>query len=214
MKIIEPFYKIEAFPDESSLEKLIERAGRVCWKSEDAITEDSAAPFIGRILKSGHESVIEHQSATVMFTADRGFTHELVRHRLCSFSQSSTRYANYSKGKFGSEITVIRPYFFEDEARYTSWERACLACETEYMNLVSLGAKPEEARSVLPNSLMTEIYMTANMREWRHVFKLRCHNGAHPQMRQLMRPLLADFARKVPVLFADIDGQYNNGVVQ
>ena len=180
MKIVDQSFEIQFFPNDCAL-KLVEKAGRVCWKSEDKITENSTEPFISRIIKLGHESVIEHLSATVMFVVDRGVSHELVRQRLCSFSQSSTRYANYSKGKFGSEITVIKPFLFkEGTAQYKEWYNGCIASERAYMNLVNSGVTAEWARSVLPNSLMTEIFVTANMREWRHVFKLRCANGAHP----------------------------------
>ncbi|NCD11259.1 MAG: FAD-dependent thymidylate synthase [Epsilonproteobacteria bacterium] len=209
MKIINQSFEIQFFPEECAL-KLVEKAGRVCWKSEDKITDDSAGPFVSRILKSGHESVIEHASATVLFVVDRGVSHELVRQRLCSFSQSSTRYANYSKGKFGSEITVIKPYLFkEGTIQYKEWYEACISSEKAYMNLIANGITPEWARSVLPNSTMTEIFTTANMRQWRHIFKLRCANGAHPQIREIMRPCLSEFAKRMPVLFSDLDKQFN-----
>jgi len=210
MKIVDPSFEIIDFPDSFKLLKIIEKAGRVCWKSEDKINDGSDEAFVGRIIKIGHESVIEHQSATVLFICDRGITHELVRHRLCSFSQESTRYANYSNGKFGSEITVIKtPFYEEGTTRYNLWKSACEFAEQQYLKLIAEGSRPEEARSVLPNSLKTELYMTTNMREWRHVFKLRCANGAHPQVRQIMLPLLNEFARKVPVMFGDLNEQFN-----
>lgn len=209
MKIINQSFEIQQFPENQTL-KLIERAGRVCWKSEEKITENSAEPFISRILKSGHESVIEHAYATVMFTVDRGVSHEMVRQRLCSFSQSSTRYANYSNGKFGSEITVIKPFLFtEGSALYSEWYDGCIASERAYMRLIELGATPEWARSVLPNSTMTEIFVSANMRQWRHVFSLRCANGAHPQIKEVMKPCLKEFANRMPVLFSDLDKKFN-----
>jgi thymidylate synthase (FAD) len=154
-----------------------------------------------------HESVIEHATMSVRFVCDRGVSHELVRHRLCGFSQESTRYCNYGKGRFGSHITVIRPVFWEGEDEreaYEIWERECLNAEDAYLDLVARGARPEQARSVLPNSLKTEIVVTANLREWRHIFRLRTSLKAHPQMRQLMRPLLAECRRRVPVLFDDV----------
>ena len=166
------------------------------------MADGTAAPFLSRIMKTGHESVIEHISATVRLICDRGVTHEIVRHRLCSFSQESTRYANYSKEKFGSEITVIRPFFWEKNSiAYHEWAKAMNACEKAYLTLIKLSATAQRARSVLPNSLKTEIVITANMREWRHIFKLRCGKASHPQMRQSMLPVLAEFHKRVAILF-------------
>ena len=202
MKVIDPYFEILYMPDGDEIMKHLELAARTCYKSEDKITEDSAETFLARIVKSGHESVIEHASVSVRIICDRGVTHELVRHRLCSFSQESTRYANYSKEKFGNEITVIRPFFFEPGSeRYREWETAMHSCERAYLTLLAAGAKAQEARSVLPNSLKTDIVVTANIREWRHIFKLRCSKASHPQMRQVMLPLLETFSSKIPVLF-------------
>jgi thymidylate synthase (FAD) len=146
----------------------------------------------------------------VRIICDRGVTHELVRHRLCSFSQESTRYANYAQDKFGREITVIRPYFWaEEDDRYRLWLTAMQACEDAYLRLVDAGATAQEARSVLPNSLKTEIVTTANIREWRHIFKLRCDKAAHPQMRQVMLPLLAAFNERIPLLYDDLAERFS-----
>lgn len=214
MRIIAPSYEVLNFPAEEGL-KLLEQAGRVCYKSEAAITDESASPFVKRIVDRGHESVIEHLSASVRFICDRGVSHELVRHRLASFSQESTRYANYAKDRFGREISVIRPSFFpEDSPRYALWLQAMEAAEQHYLELVEAGATAQEARSVLPNSLKTEIVMTANMREWRHVFRLRCDARAHPQIRELMLPLLADFHRRLPVLFADLRDKFAAAIAE
>lgn len=205
MKIVEPSFEILHMADGDEILRLLELAARTCYKSEDKIEQGTAAPFLKRILKTGHESVIEHVSATVRLVCDRGVTHEIVRHRLCSFSQESTRYANYSKEKFGNEITVVRPFFWEEGSdKFEEWKRAMEMCETAYLNLLTAGAKAQEARSVLPNSLKTDIIVTANMREWRHIFKLRCSKASHPQMRQSMLPLLAEFNRRVPVLFEEL----------
>lgn len=204
MQIVDPSFNIIQLPSSDVLE-LIESIGRVCYKSEDKIAPGTAQPFIARVLALGHESVIEHAAVSVRVICDRGITHELVRHRLCSFTQESTRYANYAHNRFGNEITVIRPYFFEEGSwRYLTWEAAMLACERAYLDLVKAGATAQEARSVLPNSLKTEIIMTTNIREWRHIFKLRCAKAAHPQMREVMLPMLAAFADKVPFIFDDI----------
>ncbi len=205
MKIVPPGHEILFMPEGEEILKRIERAGRTCYKSEDRITPDSAASFLKRIIASGHHSVIEHVCITVKFICDRGVSHELVRHRLASFSQESTRYANYGREKFGRQITVIRPFFWqEDSAAYALWRSAMEHAEETYMKLLRAGARPEEARSVLPNSLKTEVVMTCNIREWRQVLDLRCSRASHPQMRELMIPLLREFHERIPVLFDDL----------
>lgn len=185
--------------------KRIEEIGRVCYKSEDKITEDSYKKFLGNIIKRGHESVLEHCSVTMKFICDRGVTHEIVRHRIGSYSQESTRYCNYSNDKFGNEITVIKPCFFEEGSnKYKIWYLGCMDAETAYFNLIYEGATPQEARSVLPNSLKTEIVVTYNIREWRHFFKLRCSKAAHPQMREVAKMAFEQFYKYMPELFEDI----------
>lgn len=212
MRIIQPRAEILAYtPD---LTKVIEQAIRVCYKSEDRIEEGSDIKIIQNILTNNHESCLEHGSISVRFICDRGVTHELVRHRLAAYSQESTRYCNYGKGKFGSEITVIEPFFFVDivhhpdmdgrPSMYDLWELSCKVSEEVYLDMLNAGAKPQEARSILPNSLKTEIVMTANPREWRHVFKMRTSSAAHPQIRQIMCPLLVEFRKKWPILFSDV----------
>ena len=209
MKIIPPSHKILALPDKAAVLKMLERIGRTCYKSEDKMTPDSARDFVKRLVRSGHHSVIEHLGFSVHFVCDRGISHELVRHRLASFSQESTRYANYSKEKFGKEITVIRPYFWEHASDlYSVWRQAMEQAEQKYLQLIELGARPEEARAVLPNSLKTELIMTCNLREWRHIFDLRCSRAAHPQMRELLFPLLGEVHEKIPVLFDDLYEKY------
>ncbi|MDS1030398.1 FAD-dependent thymidylate synthase [Bacillota bacterium LX-D] len=189
---------------EEALLKL-ERYGRVCYKSEEK-TEDKYNPnFFKTLLKGGHESVIEHEKVTVLFVVDRGISHEIVRHRIGSYSQESTRYCNYAKEKFGQEIVVIEPYFLVGKDGYHCWKKACLSCEENYLEMLDLGCTPQEARSVLPNSLKTEIVVTFNFREWRHFFKLRASQAAHPQIRQVAIPLLLLFQEKLPALFKDIE---------
>jgi thymidylate synthase (FAD) len=209
MRIIEPSYEIlTPFSREDALAMLkhIEACARVCYKSEGKITEDSAPEFVRKIAKVfKHESVIEHASISVKFIVDRGVTHELVRHRIAAYSQESTRYCNYCKDGFGNEITVIKPLFFEEGSKnYVHWFSACQEAEINYLALIANGSKPQEARSVLPNSLKTEIMATFNLREWRHVFRLRTAANAHPQIAQVMRPLLGDFQKVMPELFDDI----------
>ena len=215
MKSIKPSHEILQFtPD---LENTIELAGRVCYKSEDRITLGSAEKFIGRLMDSKHESVLEHGSITVRIICDRGISHELVRHRIASFSQESTRYCNYGKDGFGHEITVIDiasgfKYDFTDanyQTRYAVWCAAMENAERSYLKMIELGATPQEARSVLPNSLKTEIVITANPREWLHIFRLRTSNAAHPQIREVMFPIQAEFALLWPSIF----GVKNDNVI-
>ncbi len=208
MKIIKPSARIVSSVDGDTILKRIEEYGRVCYKSEDRITEDSARRFVENLIKRGHESVLEHISVTVKFVCDRGVSHEIVRHRLASYSQESTRYCNYSKGDFNGEITVIEPCFLvPGTAGYDMWYKACQMAEQYYFSMLDWGCAPEEARAVLPNSLKTELIMTANLREWRHFFKLRTSKAAHPQMRELAVLLLDEFKEKIPVVFDDINGR-------
>lgn len=209
MRIIEPSYIIEEELDPQKIMRTIERAGRTCYKSENNISEGSAEKFISNIIKSGHESVIEHEKITVRFICDRGVTHELVRHRIASYSQESTRYCNYCNDKFGNELTFIKPCFWDEsteggKAKTEIWKQSLSDIEKQYFKLIELGARPEEARSILPNSLKTEIVVTMNMRSWRNFFRLRTSERAHPQIRQISIALLEELKEKLPVLFGDL----------
>ena len=177
----------------------------ICYKSETTITEDSAKSFVERIIKNGHESVIEHEKITVKFICDRGISHEIVRHRIASYSQESTRYCNYTKDKFGNELTFIKPVFWkENSPEYNLWLNSMQYVEKCYFQMIERNISPEQVRSVLPNSLKTEIIVTVNLREWRHFFRLRTSSKAHPQMRELAIPLLLEFRKVIPVIFDDI----------
>lgn len=193
----------------------IERCGRVCYKSEGKIEEGSAEKFVANLIKRGHEAVLEHASVTVKFVVDRGISHEIVRHRLASYCQESTRYCNYAQDDFGSEITFIIPdYLTYKSPGWNTWKEAMKACEDAYFKMLDIGHSPQEARAVLPNSTKTEVIMTANLREWRTFFKLRTAQAAHPQMREVTRPLLDDFKALIPVVFDDItydEGGKKNG---
>lgn len=221
MKLIRPSYEIFTQLDPIQILKNIEAAGRICYKSEEKITNDSASKFVPMLLARGHESVLEHQSFTVKFICDRGVSHEIVRHRLASFSQESTRYCNYSNDKFGNELTFIIPEWITtdqldlvmhlNEYNYMrtlestkAWYLIMHESENKYNLLIKAGWKPEQARSVLPNSLKTEIVVTANIREWRTIFKQRTSKSAHSQMRELICPLLDDLKAILPELFNDI----------
>ena len=210
MKIVEPKHEILTEISEGGIKELqqIERVARVCYKSEDKITPDgeSAKKLVGFLVKQGHEAMLEHSQLSVLFTCDRAIANELVRHRIASFAQESTRYCNYSKEKFGAEIQVIMPTFIKnaDEPTRTAWTESMYSVEKQYMRLLEHGFRPEQARCVLPLCLKTEIVVTANYREWRNIFKLRTPVAAHPQMRELMCPLLKEIQKKIPVVFGDI----------
>lgn len=205
MKIISPNVEILSPVDGQAILKHIELCGRVCYKSEAKITDTSAATFVRGIIKRGHESVLEHFNITVKFICDRGVSHEIVRHRMASYCQESTRYCNYSNDSFGGEITIIRPNFLvEGTEGWQYWLEACWTAERRYFDLLNFGCTPQEARAVLPNSLKTEVVMTANLREWRHFFKLRTAQAAHPQMREVATLLLRRMQELIPVVFDDI----------
>ncbi len=198
---------------------LIELAGRTCYKSEDKITDSSARKFVETVTRRGHHSVIEHAVVTVRIICDRGVTHEIVRHRLASYSQESTRYCNYKGG-----VTFVIPPWIDflsskmvmkkdqiighclDYSPTAAWLDCMLSCERIYTELIDGGGwSPQQARSVLPNSLKTEIIITANVREWRHIFTLRCRKASHPQMNEVMRPLHQEMKILIPVIFDDIE---------
>ena len=222
MNIMKPNFEILTPISDGGIEELkhIERIGRVCYKSEDKISEDgeTAKKFVKMLIDRGHEAMIEHSSLSVKFTVDRGVSHELVRHRIASFAQESTRYVNYSLDKFGNEINVIDitgginldnkmkdMNALDIAAIIYEWRMAMQDAEKHYMNMIELGATPQIARSVLPNSTKTEITITANYREWRNFFKLRTAPTAHPSMREVTIPLLKELKNRLPIIFDDIE---------
>lgn len=198
MKIINASYHIETPIDGAEILKRIEKAGRTCYKSEDRITAESATAFVRTLIERGHESVLEHESITVRFICDRGVSHEIVRHRLASYSQESQRYVRYN-----GDIEFINPHMPNAKA-HEAWQELCERAEETYRELLSYGLQPQQARSVLPNSVKTELVMTANLREWRHFLKLRTAKAAHPQMRELTVPLLKELQEWISVVFDDI----------
>jgi thymidylate synthase (FAD) len=209
MKLIEPSFQIEQAPPYHDMLATIERAARTCYQSEGKIKEGSAEKLIRVCINRGHHSILEHCSITVRIICDRGVSHELVRHRLCAFSQESQRYCAY-KG----DVEFIRPYWLDGSAGTRDLEKirlskhtACSAirdAERYYQDLLEMGVAPQNARAVLPNATKTEIVITANIREWRHIFKLRCSNAAHPEMRRIMLPMRKEFANRWPVFFEDL----------
>ena len=220
MRIISPSIEILDEINEQQILKKLESIGRVCYKSENNITEDSAERFVKNIMNRNHESVLEHVSISVRVICDRGVSHEIVRHRIASYSQESSRYCNYSNDKFGNELTFIKPCFWENKYdteecemsigfrcrnEYEQWLKCMASIEQCYFAMLEHGATPEQARSILPNSLKTEIVMTMNLREWRHFFLLRCDKAAHPQMRQVANLILNLFKANIPIIFDDIN---------
>jgi thymidylate synthase (FAD) len=234
MKIVKPYAKIVHL-DDNALRR-IEYAARISHGSEDAQTNDSAERFLRAVvLQHGDWSVVEHVSASVEFLVDRGITHELVRHRVASYTQSSTRFINYAKKTLPTFIYPIpeircahceagnapQPGLSGGAYGYDHtkpWYHGAIKCayepvwlcaieyaESEYRNLLDLKWRPQEARSVFPNALSSKIMMTCNLRNWRHFFLMRTSKEAHPQMRQVTIPLLEEFKRLVPVLFEDIE---------
>jgi len=227
MILVEPSHEIlNTTPD---LLQLIERAGRTCYKSEGRlITRETAVEFIRMIIERGHHAVLEHANITVKFVCDRGVTHELVRHRLAAYCQESTRYCNYSRKKFGNQCTFVLPCWLRERVEpgeYESlgaffnvnqdpdwtnsereeledWAQGLFEDEKRYQRMIKRGWAPQKARYGLPNGLKTEIVMTANVREWRHVFELRVDSAAHPSMIEMMRPLYLECRSKWPVLFS------------
>lgn len=209
MKIIKASYEILTPISENGKTELqfIEKIGRVCYKSEDRITDSSAETFVKMLIDRGHEAMIEHSILTVKFICDRATSHELVRHRLCSFAQESQRYCNYSGDKFDNEVTFIEPSYIDSNLSLECWKNSMYKAELDYLGAIkNWGLTPEEARAVLPNSTKTEIVITANYREWRNILKLRTSKAAAPQMRELMIPLLKELQGKIPVIFDDIEG--------
>ena len=222
MNKIKASYEILTPISEGGIKELqhIEKIGRVCYKSEDYITEhgESARKFVAMLIRNGHEAMIEHSFLSVKFTVDRGVSHELVRHRIASFAQESTRYCNYAKDKFGAECAFIdlEPGIMLDNKMkkmsgeeialiMAEWTSAMEDAERHYMRLLELGATPQIARAVLPNSTKTEITVSANYREWRNFFKLRVPADVHPQMREVTIPLLKELKGMIPVIFDDIE---------
>ena len=206
MRIINAQVFLEQALNQEEVLRHKEKAGRVCYKSESKISSHSAEVFVENILRSGHESVIEHYSITFRIICDRGVTHELVRHRIASYSQESTRYCNYSNDAFKNELTFIKPCFWsETDNNYFIWKDAMQNAENYYLELIKNGAKPQEARDVLPNSIKTEIYVTMNIRSWRNFIRLRTSKRAHPQMREIAIMIYQILCENLPAFFGDIE---------
>ncbi|MHA1733816.1 MAG: FAD-dependent thymidylate synthase [Promethearchaeota archaeon] len=214
VRVVEPSFEV-LYPrplDGNQILELVEIAGRTCYKSEGRISEGSAAKFVKMIVGRGHESVIEHATVTVKIVTSRGVTHELVRHRLAAYSQESTRYIAYDSEAQEREVKVVRPYWWDEGgtdpeklrgARW-AWAEQVVSAERGYKRMRRLGFPPQAARGLLPIDVKTEIVATYNLREWRHVFKLRTSPAAHPDIRKVMGAILEHFKEKIPVVFDDL----------
>ena len=204
MKIVEPWVEVEKI-DGTKIMKRIERACRTCYRSEGKITEDSYKNLIKNCITRGNESVLEHEKVTVRIYSDIGSYKDLTRHRFASFSVESTRYCSYDKDKYGNEIKFINPVYIEDKKVYELWQKTMQEIEKNYIEMKKLGATTDMCREVLPHSTAAEYTMTANIREWKHIFSLRANNHVHPSIRQIMIPLLKYFQKEMPEIFGDIE---------
>jgi len=207
MIVVKPRVEVEGPIDGAAILRSIERVARTCYKSEDLACDGSAERLVAKLLSHDppHLAMCDHVTIRAKFVVDRGITHEIVRHRIgVAYAQESTRYCNYSKGKFSEQITVIEPPGLTGGAR-EAWLTSVATAERCYLAMVANGASPQLARSVLPTCTKAELYVTASVTAWRHIFKLRTGKAAHPQMRQVMVPLVAFLAARCPILFDDID---------
>ena len=205
VKIAAPKVEVLTPLDGDAILKHLELCARNCYISEDKITADSARQMVRKLLELGHEAMIEHYNLTVKLTCDMGVYKDLTRHRHVSYAIESTRYCNYSKGKFGNELTVMKPcHIKEGTPEYQIWLSTMETIEKNYNAMAELGCKPDQLRMLLPHSIKADVIMTANLREWRHIFKLRCAPAAHPTVQEVMKMLLGTLKREIPVIFDDI----------
>ena len=204
MKIVKPWVELEKI-DGIKVMKNLERAAKHCYRTEGNITEDSYDHFLRNCINRGHESVLEHEKITVRICCDVGAYKDITRHRFASFSIESTRYCNYSKNKFGNEISFIEPCNIDDKELYNDWKNCMENIENTYNKMAAEGALPDQLRLVLPHSTAAELTMTANIREWRHIFSLRADKHAHPSIQQFMIPLLIYFKQQMPALFDEVE---------
>lgn len=204
MKIIEPKMEVEKF-DGKAIMKRLERACRTCYRSEGSITDESYKTLLNNCITRGHESILEHEKITIRMTCDIGVYKDLTRHRIASFSVESTRYCNYGKDKFDNEIKVMRPCNIDPNSKlYEHWTTAMEQIEKEYLDMSKEGATADQLRMLLPHSTAAEVTMTANIREWKHIFNLRANNHAHPAIQQVLIPLLLLFKKEMPEIFSNV----------
>lgn len=205
MKIVPQTVEILTPIDGTYICKFIEKCARNCYKSEKSITEDSYKTMLERLIKSGHTAMLEHFNITVKLVTNVGCYKDLTRHRMASYAIESTRWCNYDKDKFGNELTFTDPIHIDhNKEEYKIWFETMQTIENNYMKMSELGCKPDQMRMILPHSTKADVIMTANIREWRHIFGLRCKKDAHPEVQYIMVLLLKEFKEKIPILFDDI----------
>ena len=204
MRLVDPVIYVEDY-DGVKIMKRIERACRMCYRSEGSMTDDSYKSLLKNCISRGHESVLEHEKVSVRIRGDIGTYKDLTRHRFASFSVESTRYCNYGKNKFNNKIKIIKPCHIEEGTElYDMWKEALENMEKSYLEMSKAGAIPDQLRMILPHSTAAEYSMTANIREWKHILTLRCSNHTHPSIRQLLIPLLLKFKEDMPEIFGDV----------
>lgn len=205
MKLIEPQVFVEDYNGKEIMRR-IERACRICYRSEDKITDASYKNLLKNCINRGHESVLEHEKISAKLIGDIGTYKDLTRHRIASFSVESTRYCNYGKDKFGNELKFMKPVNIEEGTKkYEIWEECMKNIEKSYIEMSNLGCLPDQLRLLLPHSTAAEYALTANIREWRHILSLRCSSHTHPAIRQLLIPLLLKFKEDMPELFDEVE---------
>lgn len=205
MQIIEPIVQVEKV-DYKQIMKNLERACRTCYRSEGKITEESYKTLLKNCITRGHESILEHEKVTIRMVCDIGVYKDLTRHRIASFSIESTRYCNYGKDKFDNQIKFIKPVNMEEGTElYDRWCNTCKMIEENYIEMSKLEATPDQLRMILPHSTAAEVTMTANIREWKHIFSLRCTKHTHPAVEQVMIPLLLKFKKEMPEIFDNVE---------
>ena len=205
MKLIKPRFEIIGEHDWYDILKHIEKIGRTCYQSHNSLCDFARTiNFVDSLIKRGHESILEFYDIEVRFICDRAIANQIVRQRICSFVQSSTRYCNYSKDKFGGEITCIDKGYFTDYKHKTEWINTLRTCEEQYLKMIEQGYSPERARDVLPLTTATELVVKTNLREWRHILKLRTAKECHPDLLDLTVPLLKELKELIPIIFDDI----------
>ena len=215
VKIVEPSVEIITDIDGKKILKTIERAARTCYNTEGNISEDtsSAEKMISKLIEMGHTAMIEFADIHVILRCDVGVYKDLSRHRLCSFAIESTRYCNYSKDKFGNEITFIKPVNIKDDTdEYAIWYNTMSEIEQSYNEMAKLGCTPDQLRMLLPHSTAAYVNMKTNVREWRHIFELRCAKAAHPSVRQIMLMTLNEFHKRITLLFDDLYEQFKEDI--
>lgn len=210
MKIVSPSVQILTPLNGEQILRHIENCGRTCYQSYENKNEESHKKMIAMLIKSGHESVLEHFSITVKILTNVSCYKDITRHRAgTAFSIESTRFCSYNKDKFGNELKFLKPVNIQEGTdEYTVWQNCMQNIEDSYKEMANLDCKPDQLRMILPHSIAAEVCMTANLRAWRHIFKMRCAKAAHPDVQVVMKMILKEFHDKIPVVFDDLYNEF------